>query len=629
MDFLERNYLRFSEAGSLRKALFVGEIVLLLALITYSDSFQSGFHLDDFHQIVRNVNIRRLENIPKFFFTGGLGSYWSQYDNANWYRPVTQASFDLNYALSGYRVWSYHAFNFLFHILNGLLLYLVVLKVLNKAGQKGEIIPAIISLLFVLHPVQTNAVTYISGRAVVISCFFGLLSFLSYVHFRDSRGFKGGLFFILAVFSFYLSILSKEIGCAFFCLFILYDFIFIVPESGGIKRAVKPLLSYLLLLGIFLFYIYSRFAIQGRLAEAVKPYGIPDYILSESKAFLLYLRLLLLPVNLNADYSLPLTTSIDGRVILSAIIVMLSLYSLFRMRLHRKAEAFLGLWFFIALAPESTFLPIKDIAVEYRLYLPSIGFFAFWVLMFAGLVEKYGLLKKSVIAAIIILPFVFATWSRNLVWADDYTLWSDVVKKSPDSLRAHSNFGRALLNKKRYGEALDELSKASTMPFASPKDLYLIFNDIGQCYVGMDMPEKASIDFKKAIKINPDIAEAYNNIGLSYLKEGRSGEAEEVFKDAARLEPGFDFPHTNLAIVYTLMGENKKALREILKDRDLNPMNSSIHYKLACIYENNRRPIDALKEARLAMSLAEDRGQFLSARRLADYMKKESAGNQQ
>ena len=336
--------------------------VFILALCAYSNSFKADFHYDDYHQVVKNEHIRELRDIPSFFREGASATYLS---GDKGYRPLLYASFALNYRLGLYDVRGYHIFNLLLHVLNSVLVFLLVGAVLRAAGRRQSFAPSLAAaLLFALHPIQTGAVTYISGRSVLLASFFCLSSFLFFMLSRSGgKGIGQVILACLAVLLFLCGLLSKEMAISLPALFLLYDLLFVLPGRDRAGR-VKALLFYLPVAAAAIIYLLARGHILGYATVAAGPISTRDYLLSESKVFLLYLRLLLLPFNQNADYALPVTRFAGVLTALSGLLIISLVIALLKVRRNNPAAAFFGLWFLLALAPESSVFPILDTAVE-------------------------------------------------------------------------------------------------------------------------------------------------------------------------------------------------------------------------------------------------------------------------
>ncbi|MGA2191791.1 MAG: tetratricopeptide repeat protein, partial [Nitrospirota bacterium] len=280
-----------------------------------------------------------------------------------------------------------------------------------------------------------------------------------------------------------------------------------------------------------------------------------------------------------------------------------------RIRKNNPAASFFILWFFIAHAPESSVFPIKDTVVEYRLYLSSIGLLA---AVFAIIREKAAFPALQRAAAVcIIVVFGLLTVNRNTVWADDYSLWRDVVKQSPASVRAHTNLGRALLNGRRYQAAMSQFQTAEGLS-PLPGDSYQLHNLRGQCLVGMGNARGAVSEFNAAINSAPRLAEAYANLGMAYYSAGRYAEAVKPLKEAVMLDPGHDTAHVNLALAYTMLGRHHDALLEMQAARMYMPKDFKVNYRLAAIYLNNGMKPEAREQAKNALRLADNDGQRAS-----------------
>ena len=595
--------------SSKRLAIAAG-IILVLALLAYSNSFGTGFHFDDYHQVVNNQHIRQLGNIPSFFRDASAASYEL---GQKGYRPLLYASFAANYAINYYWGPGYHEINLLLHLLNSLLVFLIAGAVLRAGGRERTFMPALAaSLLFALHPVQTSAVTYISGRSALLASFFCLASFLCFVLFRFAeKGARRLLLAFLAVVLFFAGLLSKETAICLPGLFIVYDLLFVLPGTEKSRR-YNAFLFYIPLIIAAATYLVIRSNVLGYTAVGQVSISVHDYLLSEAKVFLLYLRLMALPFNQNADYNLPLTTTVNFAVLISVLLVISLTVLLWKARKKNPAGAFFGLWFLIALAPESSIFPILDTAVEYRLYFPAVGFI---VALASFLPERlYHDKRVAVGAAAIILLFGALSFNRNAVWATEVSLWSDVAAKSPDSIRAHDNLGTALLNERDYDGAIKELSRA--IPTGSGKNAAHVYLNLGLLYEDTSRPGEAIESYKKAIGADLDLMEARENLGAVYNLSGRYAEAAAVLEEAVQRDPGYAWTHYNLAETYKRLGRRGDELKEMEAASKCLPDDFSVAYKLAEAYKDNGMKKEAAQYARVASDLANNPGQRAAAEAL-------------
>ncbi len=594
-----------------KKAAAAAGIIFVLALLAYSNSFGTGFHFDDYHQIVNNQHIRQLGNIPSFFRDASAASYEL---GQKGYRPLLLASFAINYAVNYYWGPGYHEINFLLHLLNSFLVFLVAGAVFRAGGRERAFMPAMIAAsFFALHPVQTSAVTYVSGRSALLASFFCLASFLCFVLFRSSE--KGRRRLFLAFFAaalFFAGLLSKETAICLPALFFVYDILFILPGTEKDGR-YNIFLYYIVLVAAAALYLVIRNIVLGYAAVGQVPISVHDYLLSEAKAFLLYLRLMLLPFNQNADYNMPLATSANLDVLISVVLVISLAGLLLKARKKNPAGAFFGLWFLMALAPESSIFPILDVAVEYRLYFPAVGFMAAMVSFLPERLYCYRKLTAGAAAAIVLLLGIL-TFNRDAVWATDVSLWSDVAAKSPDSIRAHDNLGTALLNKRDYDAAIEEFRRA--IPEGPGKDTAHVYVNLGLLYENTSRPDEAAECYRKAIDADPDLMEARENLGALYNMSGRYAEAAAVLEEAVRRDPGYVWAHYNLAESYKRLGRRGDELREMEAAYKCLPGDFSVAYKLAAAYRDNGLEKEAAQYSRVASDLANNPGQRAAAEAL-------------
>lgn len=595
----------------LKQAAIAAGIILALALLAYSNSFGTGFHFDDYHQIVNNQHIRQLGNIPSFFRDASAASYEL---GQRGYRPLLYASFAVNYAVNYYWGPGYHEINLLLHLLNSLLVFLIAGAVFRAGGRERAFWPATIAAsLFALHPVQTSAVTYVSGRSALLASFFCLASFLCFALFRSgAKGRRRVFLTFLAAAFFFAGLLSKETAICLPALFFVYDILFVLPGREKSGR-YNIFLYYIVLVAAAALYLAIRSVVLGYAAVGQVPISVHDYMLSEAKVFLLYLRLMLLPFNQNADYNLPLTTSAGFAVLISVLLIVSVAVLLLKARKKNPAVTFFGLWFLIALAPESSIFPILDVAVEYRLYFPAVGFIAALV---SFLPERLFLEKKLAVgaaAAIVLLSGVL-TFNRNAVWATEVSFWSDVAAKSPNSIRAHDNLGTALLNARDYDGAIKEFRRA--IPEGSGKNTAHVYVNLGLLYEDTSRPGEAIECYRKAIDADPDSMEARENLGAVYNLSGRYAEAAAVLEEAVRLNPGYVWAHYNLAESYKRLGRRGDAVKEMEAAYKCLPDDFSVTYKLAEAYRDSGMKKEAAQYARVASDLANDPGQRAAAEAL-------------
>ena len=595
-----------SNGGSLfsLKTLGVAALLFSLSLLAYSNTFGAGFHLDDFHQIVKNTNIRNLADLPRFFTDPGMSS---SYVGNRVYRPLTFISFAANYALGGGGVFGFHAVNLALHFMDAFLVYIVVGAVLGRRRENGlDAAPLLASLLFALHPVATGSVTYITGRAVLLATFFCLLGFLCHLRFRAASGPGGAVWGAATLVFLALGLLSKEMAVSLLGLVFVYDLLFTAPARPGARGLARTFAYYVPVLCALVIYLMTRRSIQGFATVSDTGYSLPMYLVSEARALLVYARLMFLPVNLNADYAAPYARSVDLYAVLGALLLAALLYAAYRLRARQPAVAFFGLWFLVALLPESTLIPRQETIVEYRLYLPLAGFAGSVAVLLAGSLRGRRPIAWAVVPPLLLLGLL--TFQRNTVWATEYSLWSDTAKKSPYSARAYANLGQALLAEKRYDEAAAALGQALRInPYFSQAGR--VYNDLGRYLYDAGRYGESAEQFKEAIKLEPSLIEGYENLGAAYYHMGRFADAAGVLEGAVARDPSYPYTRKNLALCYMEMGRGSEALDQMLEAARYAPGDFGVVYTLALVYAARGMKSQAPSEAKSAMSLASDAGQ--------------------
>jgi len=591
-------------------------LILVAVLAAYSNTFHSEFHFDDYHQIVKNQNIRDLSNLPRFFTDIRLGTY--MHGPIDFFRPITSASFAVNYAMSGYDTWSYHLVNIALHFINSLLVFLIISAVLRQAGREDPYYVSLFAALaFALHPIQTGAVTYISSRSVLLAGMFFLLAFYCFLRYRASDGAKYGYVFAVAAPALYfMGLLSKEVAVSLPAMVILFDVFFTFPRKGKSYKSVYYYTAFVLALEVFMAW-RKHMLIYATLDPA--GYSVGQYLLSESNVLLMYVRLLVLPMNQNFDYALQLTKSFDVEALLSAVLCLLAAASCYLLRKKVPGLGFFGLWFFIALAPESSLIPIKDTAVECRLYLPSVGFIA----ALSILARRYvtvGSLRKGIAVTVLAVCLVLS-FNRNKVFATEQTLWNDVAGKSPNSSRAHLNLGHALLAEKSYREASAELRRSLEINPSSYGN-YASILDLGICCYNQKYYKDAEEAFKTVIEFHPnDAPEAYYDLGRIYAETGRQQDSVNILLKGISVDPNYALTHLLLADLYMRQDKKADALREGIEARRCLPGDFDINYNLVIIYAGNGMLDKARETAGEALSLAQDEQQRKDAQALADRLR--------
>ena len=394
-------------------------LIAILTLIVYSNTFHASFHFDDTQQIVENYKIRNLSNLP---------------DIIDDQRGIAMAAFAINYAIGGLNVVGYHIVNLAIHIVNGILLYLLIFLTLDRIDSlkdKAKKLAIYTALLFTVHPIQTQAVTYIVQRMEILASMFILIGILLFIKGAETEKiYVRVLLYGTVAFSYLLGFYSKEIAITLPAIIFLYDYCFL--SNGDIKKLISRLPLYAVLLTMLAFLATRTLvglqetpggpgggagggASAGFGVESISP---KEYLFTQFNVLVYYITLLLVPINQNLDYDFPISKSLfemplvkEGTVLnypippaFVSLIILLAIigFALYLLTLHAsrfthygRLIAFFILWFFIILSPTSSFIPIIDVIFEHRLYLASVGFFLLFSLAFDTIFERFGKSRNS------------------------------------------------------------------------------------------------------------------------------------------------------------------------------------------------------------------------------------------
>lgn len=561
-------------------------LIALLGLIAYSNTFNVPFQLDDGGNIVENPIIKDLgfyiDPSSAEKFTGPV-----EYPMLK-SRYVGSLTFALNYWVHGLDVRGYHVVNLAIHVVNALLVYWLVLltfktPLMKESSLKSHIekIALFSGLLFVTHPIQTQAVTYIVQRFSSLATLFCLFSLVLYVRCRlyGTLNSKSVALYALALVSAVLAMKTKEIAFVLPVIAVLYEFLFF---GGPIKKRCMYLVPILLTMLIIPFTVLgtgtSFGGVIGDVGEATRlqtEMSRADYLFTQFRVIATYIRLLFLPINQNLDYDYPIFDSFLNPQVFMSILFLLSILGLgvYLLQRSRSSEPALKLvafgifWFFVALSVESSMIPIVDVIFEHRAYLSSAGFLtaaATGCFLILKACEKERL-RKTGIAALCLLPLILssATYARNKVWRSEISLWEDVVRKSPQKARGHDHLCLAYYDKGLNYKAINHCQTALVIQ----PDYANVHYNLALAFRSEGMLDKAIEHFQLYMKINADDAEAHNELGVTYGMKGQRDKALIHFQITVRLDPQNASAYHNIGTVYKKMGFLEKASEYFQKEK--------------------------------------------------------------
>ncbi|ACH38126.1 TPR domain protein [Citrifermentans bemidjiense Bem] len=585
---------------STQKHLLVFLILALVGLAAYGNTFSVPFQFDDDAYIVNNPAIKDFNAfISPGTVTGGAELSPTAIPPALrvafMTRIVGYLSLAVDYHIHGLQVAGYHIVNLALHIINAWLVYLVLGHLFGVRGkdelEEGSAgirpLPLIGALLFLCHPIQTHAVTYVTSRFVLLASFFSLLALTSYLGFREAHnGSRAKFYLALCVVSASLGMLTKEFTFTLPFVIALYEFSFFPGTFRDHLRKVWPVaLAVPIIPGLIFLQKGQLTALGGtmRTLTAADSSGIGrlDYLLTQFNVVAGYLRLLLFPLGQNVDHDFAVQHNLAAPAVLLPLLLLLCLFGWAAVGYVRSLRAgdaaarvipFGILWFFMTLSVESSIIPLGELSAEYRLYLPSLGVIIVlcWLADRACLRLSAGRRARFAAALVVIGMLGTLTILRNSVWQSEISLWRDAVKKSPAKLRPHQNLALYYGKAGRLEEARQELQQA----IAIKPDDFELHNNLGIVYRQQGNLDAAILEYERALQLEPADAMARYNLGNAYLGRGRYQEALEQYQSCLKLIPDYDDLHNNMGIVYNKAGQSDAAIKEFQEALRLNPANA-------------------------------------------------------
>lgn len=508
-------------------------IIIILGFIVYSNSLKGEFIYDDLILIRDNQYIRAFHYLPEILSKdmgeGGSAKFY-------FYRPIQTLAHMLDYSFWKFNVKGYHLTSVLLHVLAALAIYWFINILYGK-----WLLSFFTSLLFVAHPINTEAVCYISGLSDPLSLVFMVACLIFYIKSLYS---KNMALYILALLSFVFALLSKENAVILPLLILLYHYAF------GKNLKIKKLI---LFFGILIAYILLRLTILGSLVRSpLTIAGLLERVPLFFAAVVDYLRLLLLPFDLHMEYGNKLFKITDIKVILGLIISSALIIFAFIKRKNNAMLFFAIAWFFITLLPVSNIYPIANSFMrEHYLYVPALGFF----LILSGLL-CYPLKNKILafflrLCTIALLIFYsYLTVKQAEYWKEPTAFYTRTLKYVPDN--------------------------------------ELMYTNLGVIYFSAGKMRDSFAAFQKLAEINPNNAGAYNGLGIVYNVTGEREKAIAMFKKAITLDPRFIYIYYNFAKVFFATGKTEEAIALYKKIIEINPKAAEAYYSLGKIYKDSK-----------------------------------------
>ncbi len=543
---------KYSSPANSKKFFIAFFCLAFLILFIYSNTFHASWQFDDKPNIVNNVYLHLKELNQQSLFNTLITNPAAPWKPGNkLFRPIPSLTFGLNWYFGGDNVIGYHIVNLVIHILNALLLFLTILNLFqspnlkNKFGANVYLIALLATALWAIHPIQTQAVTYIVQRMTSMATLFYILSMFFYVKCRLS---SSSLHRILLLF-----------GCGLAFLFAL-----------GSKENTATLPGALLLIEVICFQNLTsqrtrRMFIWGSTAGGIllivlsfwlfipdnsvsfitnynhRPFSLTERLLTEPRIVFFYLSLIFYPIpnRFSIEHDVTLSTSLfQPWITLPAILLTLVIIGIGFSQIRRRPLLALAiLFFYLNHIIESTIIPL-ELVFEHRNYLPSLFLFLPVAAGFSKLLtysQKRNKALSAVLAgffALLIIAIGSGTYIRNRAWATEISLWKDAMIKAPKNARPLTNLAWQMAyvpdaNENQYDEALKLYEKALLLQKSRTRFNPIIMGNMAGIYFRKGEYQKAIELLEKALAVSPDYAKGRYDLIQILITRGRWNSASE------------------------------------------------------------------------------------------------------
>lgn len=499
-------------------------------------------------------------------------------------RPLLMASYWLSARLSPNDTWWYHFLNVMIHCCTTVLVFFIVRRLLEWAKvveSRRGLLAGVAAALFLLHPVQTEAVAYVAGRSDALSVMLAFAAFAMFLYRPEPAANWAMAAVVLLLFG--AALAAKEDTIALPALLLLTDFWW---NPGNPWQAIKrngriygPLVLGSLL-GVALFWHLITHASTA--GFGMKDFTWYQYFFTQWRAIFVYLGIFLFPANLTLDWDFPISHTVmeHGAIVYLAILIALVIVA-WTLRRRFPLATYGFFVFLILLAPTSSILPIRDPVAERRLYSAILGL----LLIVADVLSRVKWDRKalSVAGAAAVMIAAFATHARAAVWSDDLAIWEDTARKSPGAWRPHFQLAFAYYKVQRYAAALEQYRKAAEL---HPADADLLL-DWGLTYDELNQFPEALEKLKQSAALKPN-AHVYSQIGEVYGKMKDWPNSLAALTEAQKLDPNFAETYVYLGVLHTQTNDLLTAIQEFQHALQIDPENVKAHEFLKAVVSQLR-----------------------------------------
>lgn len=580
-------------------------VLVAAGLCVYHNSLHGAFIFDDSISIVDNPHIRQLWPLTEAM------SAPPQSPVAG--RPIISLTLALNCAISGLNPWSYHAFNLAMHILNALVLFGIVRQTLERGRLKqrfGSASPWLafaVALVWVVHPLLTDAVNYITQRTELVVSLFLLLTLYCVILGHDSIHRRR--WHTVAIVCCALGMASKEVMVTAPVLVLLYDRVLLSNSWADVFRQRRRLHAGLACTWMILAWLMvsgPRTMSVGLGFENLTPW---EYARTQCGVILHYLRLAIWPHPLVIDYDdWPVVRTVSAALPDLAVLMALAGATLWALK-RWPAVGFLAAWFFVILAPTSSFVPIvSEVAAERRMYLPLAGVVTLAVVaaytMFESLFRKPAARYVEGGSLMMIVAVLgYATMQRNKDYRSELAIWTDAVAKRPTSARAHTNLGVVLSHEGNDKVAIQHYLEALRLR----PDYAYAHSNLGASLASGGKIKEALAQYTVALRLDPSFAGVHYNLGVALAGQGKTNAAIASYRRALQIQSELPNAQYNLAVALAGEGKTAEAIDHYRQALLTKPDDADVHYNLGVALAREGRVADAITHYTTALRLNPNR----------------------
>lgn len=566
---------------------FYGLGIAAVTFVAYIPSFRGAFVMDDFVGIVDNTAIRYVFPLGHFLDSS---------------QPLLDFSLALNYSAGNVNPWGYHLVNVAIHLLASLTLFGVLRRTMKliddpRIARTGDGLGFAVAAIWAVHPLQTESVTYLIQRSEALMGLFYLLTLYSAI--RGMTSVRGTAWYFVCILACAAGMAGKAVMVTAPVVVLLYDRCFI---AGSFTEAVRR--RWGLYLGLVsTWFVLVALGVVGGVLDTPKPeapsvgFGYKgvtplEYLGTQPGVLLHYLVLSFWPLRLCLDEGWPVARGMWGIVVPAFVIIAIIAASSWAL-VRRKKIGFLGAAFLLILLPTSSFIPIRDLSFEHRMYLPLAAVLTAAAIAVSAICNRLSANRAAgVLALLTIIAFSILTWTRNKLYADPVELWRDTVAKAPHHPRPHNALGYALLLRGNFAGAMEQfedvlrIDPQNAGAYANMGEAYLRqrrYADAANAfasglkisptglgariyfYYGVALLESNQLDdaieaFKQTISRDPSRADAYYNLGNALRLSGRRESAAGVYQQALQVNPRYIEAMVNLGLTLDELGRSQEAV---------------------------------------------------------------------